>query len=244
MHHVIALQFLDGDKELLACGGVKVVVVAIDLAVHLLAHDIAVLIEQCAFVALSRGDDELGEVAPFVVGEVLTAAVVALDALAQAMRAIDGREVDRAVLALALLDGESQHLVIFIGVVGDRLDTLAALDGGLREQALFVENEHIVALAAVGHHHLLVDTARTAVKAQIQMLDAVTVRWVVHQVGVEQLHMRVNRAHRVDIGRQGIECDLLVTDNVLSAHRPYRQAGHHGQPQKSPFHNISFCLYS
>ena len=72
------------------------------------------------------------------------------------------------------------------------------------------------------------------------MLDTIAVRRVVHQVGVEQFHVRVGSAHRVDIGRQVLEGDLFAADDVtlLGAHRPYRQAGHGSQQKKSPYFHL------
>ena len=57
---------------------------------------------------------------------------------------------------------------------------------------------------------MFIDTARATVEAHIKVLDAVTVRRVVHQVAVEQFDCRVGIAGGVDIGREFIESDVLA----------------------------------
>ena len=103
------------------------------------------------------------------------------------MLAVNGCIVDRAVLAFALLEGVAQHLVIGISIIYHRLSAFTALNSGLGEQALLIEQEHVITPSAVGHDHLLVNTARAAVKAQIQVLDAVTMGGIIHQIGIEKL---------------------------------------------------------
>ena len=117
MHYVGAVQFLDGDEELFPCRGIKVVVVAEHLRASLLADDIAVLIDEGALFCLWLGDDELCELAFLVEGVILTAVIATLDALAMAMITIDGRILDCDILALALLEGKSQHRIIGVSVI-------------------------------------------------------------------------------------------------------------------------------
>ena len=229
VNHVGALQLLDGDQELLARRGVKVVVIAEGLAIGLLAHDIATLIEQRAFCALGRSDHQLGQVSLFVKGVVLAAAVASLDGRAVAVVAVQGRIVDRLPFALALLQGKAQHVIVAVGIIHRRLGTLAALDRGLGEQALIIEDEHVVALGAVGHDDLFVHAARAAVETHVMVLDAVTVRRVVHQIGIKQSGGRVN-ARGVDVGGEFLEgYPLTAQQLVLGVHRRYRRQADHGQ---------------
>ena len=218
----VALQFLDGDKEFLTGGGIIVIVITEHLGSPFLTDDISVLVDECALVGVVLGNFEFSEMTVLVEGVLLAAAVVALDGYAPSFTVKEGCKIDGLALALALLEIEAMLGIIGIGVVHHGLVALAALDGGLRQQTLLVEDEHVVALGAVRHDDMFIHTARAAVEAHVKMLDAVTVCRVVHQVAVEQFHSGVDCAHGVHVCRQALERHVLgaVFTGVLGMNQP------------------------
>ena len=223
MDHVGALQLLDGNEEFLTSGSVIVIVVAEHLGTPFLADDIAVLIYERALVGIGLGDDDFGKMTIFVEGVFLTTAVIALDGHTATLGVKEGGEVDGLAFAFALFEAVTILWVKGISVVHYGLVALVALDGGLGQQTLVVEGKHVVALAAVGHDDMLVNTPCAAVEAHVKVLDAVTVCRIVHQVAVEQFNLRVDGAHGIHVGGQALEGGVLaaIGVSILGAHAGY-----------------------
>ena len=79
MNDVVTLQLLDGNEKLLTCSRVIVIVVTEYPASHLLTDDVAILIDECAFVTARLHNHALGDVPLLIKGIVLTAAIVSLE---------------------------------------------------------------------------------------------------------------------------------------------------------------------